>query len=197
MAKNRLSWRRRVVASKGAPEMERGKLSLVLGFLCTSCACDYFPECADLRLAPDVMHVDALAFAISYRDNPTPVKCQEIQIISDTSEDTSFRTDWSLQASKAVACPNPLKWGQEVVEGFEVLVAPLPLERNRRYQLTLLTDDGKRTRNEWLDFCVFQDGSLAVEHYYRCFAYAPESEKVEREHLQRCMEEKALGGTTP
>jgi len=151
---------------------------------CFLLAVVFFISCSlpgfDLKLAPGVTHVDELAFSVSYPNNPKPVLCRTIEAYSATFGAGSFRQEWEARAPKPLPCPNPLKWGQDLGEGWEVLTAAKPLERNRQYKLTLYADTGK---DEWLQFCVFQSGDVIVNYY----AYL--TTELEKERMVQCMKE--------
>jgi len=144
----------------------------------------FFSSCSfpgfDLELVPGVTHVDELAFSVSYPNNPQPVLCRAIEAYSAAFEAESLRQEWKARASKPLPCPNPLKWGQDLGKGWEVLTAAKPLERNRRYELILYSDKGEK---EWLYFCVFQEGSIVVNYY------AYRTTELEGEQMVQCLKE--------
>jgi len=134
----------------------------------------------DLKLAPHVTHVEELAFSVSYPSDPKPVLCRTLQASSEAWGAELHQKEWEARAPKPVPCPNPLKWGQDLGAGWELVTAAKPLERNRRYELMLHSDKGRR---EWLQFCVFQNGSVIVNYY------AYQTTEPEKERMAQCMKE--------
>ncbi|MCL2012612.1 MAG: hypothetical protein FWG75_07500 [Cystobacterineae bacterium] len=145
-----------------------------------------------MKLAPDAMNEgDKLAFSIVYEDG-SPVLCRSIGVYSytlypQTEVQREARTEWRAQASELLPCPNPLKWGQELGEGWEVLTAPPPsLQPNRRHVIFINTGPTEY-ESERLEFCAFQDGRLVALSYQRGLAT---SDTSERKQMDECMEKK-------
>jgi hypothetical protein len=168
--------------------------SYMLSLACIPCCgpdSDFKPF--SVKLAPDAMNEgDKLAFAIVYEDGSMPVLCRSIGVYSytlypQTEAERDPLAEWRAQASELLPCPNPLKWGQELGEGWGVLTAPPPsLKPNRRHVIFINTGSTEY-ESERLEFCAFQDGRLVALSHQGGLATSSTSE---REQMDECMEKK-------
>jgi len=139
------------------------------------------PAPIEIRLAPGVTNVDSLVFSIALGDYD--VSCRAIAAASCAADGShemeSCRTDWKVQASEPLPCPKTFKWGENLGEGWEVLTAPLPLERNRSYLLVLTTiSENAYEHTANLELCIFSNGEVVAVPYHHQLNIWSESEKI-------------------
>jgi len=165
-------------------------LLLVVGFLSSAymCASTGPPEPFEVRLAPGVTQMEELAFSVSYPGKSSPVMCRELEAYSGIFVDEPLREEWKARAPKALPCPNPLKWGQDLGEGWEVFIAAKPVEQNRSYRLRLSAEGGGKGA---VDFCIFRNGDMVVDDN------AASESTSRREEMVRCRNEDRQEAVVP
>ncbi|MCL2179398.1 MAG: hypothetical protein FWC28_00800 [Proteobacteria bacterium] len=107
-----------------------------------------------LSLAPEAHDIQNLAFTIL-----SEVPCESIYVELHTPQNQG-QPMWHAHTrdSGGMPCPNPLRWGEALAEGWDVTQTPRPLSSNRLYFLKIGTTE--HLDGVGLAFCAFQDGSL-------------------------------------
>ena len=149
-------------------------------------------------LAPGVTHADNLAFVVEEARSKhafcrTLLAVSSPVAFSSSVMGDSYRDDWKIETSEPLPCPNPFKWGQDFGKGWEVKIAPLPLERNRSYRIIL--EPAYKKGNVYIEFCIFKNGTI-VSHSYSDYSSQDHGDEPVEDFV-RCEEEGRQDAAAP